>query len=42
MEALYDEAAAMDSAERARFIEEQCGGDEELRGVCGLALFTTI
>jgi tetratricopeptide (TPR) repeat protein len=32
MEALYDKAATLDTAERARFIEEQCGGDEELRG----------
>jgi tetratricopeptide (TPR) repeat protein len=31
MEALYDEAAALGSAERAHFIEEHCGGDEELR-----------
>jgi tetratricopeptide (TPR) repeat protein len=31
MEALYDEAAALDTAERKRFIEEHCAGDEELR-----------
>ena len=31
MEALYDEAAALEPGERTRFIEEHCGGDEELR-----------
>jgi eukaryotic-like serine/threonine-protein kinase len=31
MEALYDAAAAMLPAERARFLEEQCAGDESLR-----------
>jgi tetratricopeptide (TPR) repeat protein len=31
MEALYGEAATLDTAERARFIEEHCSGDEELR-----------
>ena len=31
MEALYDQAAAMEPAERERFVAEQCGGDEELR-----------
>ena len=31
MEALYDAVAAMDPGERARFIEEQCAGDEDLR-----------
>ena len=31
MEALYDAAAALDAAERTRFIDEQCAGEEELR-----------
>ena len=31
MEALYDAAAALDAAERTRFIDEQCAGDEDLR-----------
>jgi len=31
MEALYDAASAMDPAARARFLEEQCGGDDSLR-----------
>ena len=31
MEALYDAVAAMHPAERARFIEDQCAGDEDLR-----------
>jgi len=31
LEALYDAAAAMDPAEQARFIDENCSTDEELR-----------
>ena len=31
MEALYDAAAALDAAERTRFINEQCAGEEDLR-----------
>jgi len=31
LEALYDEAAAVDPVERTRFIEERCSGDDELR-----------
>jgi len=31
MEALYDEAAAMDPADRERFVADRCAGDEELR-----------
>jgi len=31
MEALYEAAAAMQPAERARFLEEQCAGDDSLR-----------
>ena len=30
LEALYDEAAALEPGERTRFIEEHCAGDEEL------------
>src|SRR5262245_58579430 len=31
LEALYDAAAALEPAARARFIDESCGADEELR-----------
>ena len=38
LEELYDAAAALDPAERARFIDESCGADEELRQALMTAL----